>query len=286
MRIRYKLFPYPVLCSDIDDYKNNKFDVQISVTRDIHNIKFNFEVNLEDLLIKEMIKNSKVEIVFHVECAKTLFRKIYKSNQLKNTIIIAENYLNGNIEICCFILAKENILSYYNPNFSEDYESTSFNISKGNILAFYNLPKVEITKDTEELSKVSSIFSILRRDSKKDEGMEVDLNEDKIKIWLSTEEFIKYQECAVSPVYQPILHATLILPSLIYALDMISIQGENEFNELRWFKAIDKILEKSNLSLNKDTIDNETSYKLAQKLLNLPINRAFEAMKMYEEVEA
>ena len=147
------------------------------------------------------------------------------------------------------------------------------------------MPKIEIIKDTEELSKVSSIFSILRRDSKKDEGMEIDLSENKIKIWLSTEEFIKYQECAVSPVYQPILHASLILPALIYALDMISIQGESEFNELRWFKAIDKILEKSNLSLNKDTIDNMTSYNLAQKLLNLPINRAFEAMKMYEEAE-
>lgn len=285
MRIRYKLFPYPVLCSDIDDYKSNRFEVAVYVYRDIHNIKFNFDVNFDDILLKEMIKNRQVEIVFHVECAKTLFRKIYKSNLLKKNVSIPENYLNGSIEICCFILAKENISNYYNPNFSEDYESTSFNISKGNILAFYNLPKIEIIKDTEELSKVSSIFSILRRDSKKDEGMEVDLSEDKIKIWISKEEFIKYQECAVSPIYQPILHAALILPSLIYALDMISIQGENEFNELRWFKAIDRILAKSNLKLNKDTIDNMTSYNLAQKLLNLPINRAFEAMKMYEEVE-
>lgn len=285
MQIKNKLFPYPVLCCEIDDYKDNRFDVKIDVSRDIHNIKFSFNVNLNDILLKKMLKNSKVELVFHIECAKTLFRKIYKTNLLKTTINIPECYLNGNIEVCCLILAKEEIFNYSNPNFSEDYESTSFNISKGNILAFYNLPRIEITKDTEELSKVSSIFSILRKDCKDHEGIEVDLNEDKIKIWLSTEEFNKYRECAVSPIFQPILHATLILPALIYALDMISIQGENEFNELRWFKAIDKILQKSNLILNKDTIDNKTSYTLAQKLLNLPINRAFEAMKMYEEVE-
>lgn len=284
MRIRYKLFPYPVLCSDIDDYKSNKFDVEIDAVRDINNIKFTFNVNLDDLYIKEMLKKNKVEIVFHVECPKTFFRKIYKSNKLKHIIVIPENSLNGNVEICCFVLAKEDIFHYCNPNFNEDYENTSFSISKGNILAFNNLPKVEITKDTEELSKVSSIFSILRKDSKESEGMEIDLNEEKIKIWLSTEQFVKYQEYAVSPVYQAILHAAIVLPTLIYVLDMISLQGENEFNELRWFKSINKILEKSNLKLNKDTIAQETSYKLAQKLLNLPINRAFESMEINEEV--
>lgn len=283
MRIKDKLFPYPVLCIYTDDYIDNKFDVDIKAQRDIHDIKISLNVSLNDKVLIDMIKNSAAEIVFHVECSKTFFRKIYISNNMKNVISIPEQNLNGNVEVCCFILAKKNINGYDNKNFSEDYKGITFDIKKGNILAYYNLPLINITKDTEELGKVSSIFSILRKDSK-NEPMEFDLNGDKIKICLCTDEFNKYRECAGAQSYQPILHAIIILPALIYALDMISKNGVEEYFDYRWFKSIEKILQRDNLELNKDTIDEKVSFNLAQKLLNYPVNRALGVMNISEEI--
>ncbi len=37
MEIKYKLYPYPVLSSYSDDYKNGSFDATIDVVRDGYN---------------------------------------------------------------------------------------------------------------------------------------------------------------------------------------------------------------------------------------------------------
>lgn len=283
MRIKDKLFPYPVLCIYTDDYEDNNFDVDIKAQRDIHYINITLNLRLNDEVLIDMINSSEAEIVFHIECSKTFFRKIYIANNMKKVISIPEQNLNGNVEICCFILAKKNISEYNNKNFNKDYIGITFDIKKGNILAYYNLPLINITKDTEQLGKVSSIFSILRKDTK-NETMEFDLNADKIKIYISTEEFNKYRECAGAQSYQPILHAMIILPALIYALDMISKNGIEEYFDYRWFKSIDKILQRDNLELSKDTIDKKISFNLAQKLLNYPVNRALRVMNISEEI--
>lgn len=283
MRVQYKLFPYPVLCSDIDDYKSNKFQVQFDIKKDINKIIINFEAVIEDGKLKEMLKDKKTELVYHVECAKTLFRRVYKTSSLNYTVQIEEKNLNKKVDICCFIVAKYNINAYRNDNFNEDYEQNSFEIKRGNILGFYNLPRVEFTKNTEELAKVNSIFSILKRNDIHENGMDIELNGEKIRIWLGNKEFDKYQNFAKSPVYQPMLHAILVLPALIYALDIISKDGKEEYEEYRWFKALEKKLEQSNIILDRETIERKTSYKLAQKLLNLPVNRALKNMTNEEE---
>lgn len=283
MRVQYKLFPYPVLCSEIDDYKNNKFEIEFNVSRDINFIKFNFQLHMEDLKLKNMIERGCVEIVYHIECAKTLYRKLYKTNKITHEINVKEKNLNGKVDICCFLVAKISINAYANDNFNEDYDCKTFEIKRGNILAFYNLPRIEFTKNTEELARISSIFSIIRRDDVEENGMDIELNSDKIKILLGNEEFSKYRDFAKSSKFQPMLHAMLVLPALIYAFDMILKDGEEEYESNRWFKGIVKTMSESGLKFTKEILEQETSYKLAQKLLNLPVNRALQNITNEEE---
>lgn len=282
MRVKYKLFPYPIVCAELDDYKQNKFEVNFEIFKEINNIRFKFDTLLDDPLLKKMLKEEQVELIYHVECAKTLYRQIHGTQQLIDDVVIDEKYLNGNVDICCFIVAKKDIDAYSNNNFNEDYIGVSFEILKGNILGFYNLPRVNFTKNPEELAQISSIVSILRKEDIQD-GMIIEIDSDKIKICLGNEEFIKYKNFAKSSIYQPMLHAMLIFPALMYALDMIMKEGEEEYQDYRWFKAIEKILSSSQLKLTKEVIEQMTSYKLAQKLLKLPINRALNNMKHGED---
>ncbi|WP_252246922.1 hypothetical protein [Clostridium sp. ZBS4] len=280
MRIKYKLFPYPVLCEEIDDYKENGFKIVPTINQDINRIIIGLDITLEDTKIKEMIKDGILDIVYHIECAKTLYRQIFIENELFSQIYIDKNDLDGNIDICCFIVAKNNISSYKNSNFNDDYEDNSFYIEKGNIMGFYNIPRINITKDPEELAKMSSIFSIIRKDDNKEEIMDINIDDDKIKICLGKQEFDRYNLYGAN--YQDYCHAFLILPTLIYAFDMIAMDQE-DYSECRWFSAIEKSLSGSNIIFNKETIIKEGSYKLAQKLLNLPINRALKLMDSEEE---
>lgn len=277
MRVRYKLFPYPVLCLESDDYINNQFEVSFEIAKDINTIRFAFKVALADNTLKEMIDEEIVELIYHIECAKTLYRQIHITKELKYNLAIEEKNLNGKVDICCFIVAKQDIEKYVNKNFNEDYMGASFEILRGNILGFYNLPRVEFTKNVEELADVASIFSILRQENIED-GISIELNGEKIKVWLDNDGFSQYKNFAKSALYQPMIHAMIIFPALMYALDMIMKDGEEEYSEYRWFKGIERMLENSNMQFNKETIEQVSSYKLAQKLLNLPINRALKNM--------
>lgn len=282
MRVKYKLFPYPVLCSEIDDYKKNKFEVNFEIVKDIHQIRFQFQVLLEDDLLKEMLEENQVKLIYHIECAKTLYRQIHSTKYLGHEISVDEKQLNGKVDICCFIVAAQDLTSYCNDNFNEDYQGVSFEILKGNILGFYNLPRMDFTKNTEELSKISSIFSVIRKEGA-EEGMEIELAGDKIKICLGNDAFMQYKNFAKLSDYQAMMHAMLIFPSLLYALDMIMKDGEEDYQEYRWFKAIEQMLSNSHISLNKETIEQMTSYRLAQKLLNSPVNRALSTMRHEED---
>jgi len=276
--VRYKLFPYPVLCAETDDYIDNLFSVDFKIVKDINDIQFSMNLIINDDSLLKMIKERLIEVVYHIECAKTLYRKLHSTQYLENIISIDEKYLNGKVEVCCFLVAKRKIAGYTNSNFNNDYDNNSFNIKRGNILAFYNLPKIEFTKNSDELTSVSSIFAVLRREDAEKKGMSVDLDGDKIKIWLGNEEFYKYRDNSKNAVFQPMLHAILILPALIYTFDMISKDGIVEYQQYRWYKAISKVLEQSNIVLTDNTIDDYGTFELAQKMLNLPVNRALQNM--------
>lgn len=285
MRIKYnKLFPYPILCEEIDDYKDNIFSVEVKPEKDINKILLKCSMKLNDKVLIEMIERDQVEIVYHIECAKNLYRNIYTSSKLLTEISIDDRDLNGTVDICVFIVASQDIDRYKNDNFNDDYGDESFSIQKGNIMGFYNVPRIHITKDTEELAKMSSIFSISKK-NEKDATMEFELTETKIKIYLNQEDYNQYRLIANSGKreLQPVINSMIIMPALIYAFNMIEKSDDLEYEYNRWFIALDKILKNSNIVLNKKSICDYGSLKLAQKLLNMPISEALKNLIKMED---
>jgi hypothetical protein len=278
MDIRYKFFPYPVLSSFSDDYINCKFITDIKAVRDIKDIVFYLNVFMNNTELQTLISTNKIEYVFHIECSQTSYRAIVSTADLENIKRIPENKLNGKVTICSFIVAKENLKSYTNNMFNSDYGNLVFNIEKGSILAIGGQTNVEIVKETEELSKIPSIFSIIRLDTDENAGMKFELGRDKITIQLANETFYKYKNSISMPIFQPVLHSMIIMPALIYVFETLKNAGIEEYEAYRWFKAIERILKKSNIELNSSTLDNKPSYELAQRLLDLPVDRALKSL--------
>ena len=76
----------------------------------------------------------------------------------------------------------------------------------------------------------------------------------------------------------PVLYSMLIVPALIYTFEMLRKEGISEFEDLRWFKSIKRTLNKNNMTLDETLLDTLPSFELAQKSLDLPINRALDAL--------
>ena len=278
MDIRHRLYPYPVLSDMTNDYINSSFGMNLEVNQGMKEICFSISLCLENEEIKQLIADDFAEYVIHIECSYTAYRTVIKTNETEIKKIIPEHKLNGKVAICAFVVAKKEIPKYYNNLFNEDYGNMSFSLNRGNIIGIGGQVNIEITKEVEELSKIPSIFTICRCAEDVDESMKFDITGEKIAITLCNESFENYKILSGSPTLLPVLHSLLIVPALIYTFEMLRKEGISEFEDLRWFKSIKRTLGKNNMTLNEELLDCIPSFELAQKSLDLPINRAFDAL--------
>ena len=284
MNIEYKLFPYPVLNYFSDDYKNSTFISELEIDKQANSIIFEVTAKTDDEGLKELINRGLAEYVFHIECSSTSYRNIVKSSTGIESITIPEAKLNNRVNICFFIVAKKDIENYSNKNFNDDYEGISFSIEKAGILAVAKQFDIDIEKEKDNLAQVPSIFLIIKRDSDKKDGIEIDMLQDKIQIFLSKKDYEHYALLSKGS-YQALLHSSIIFPALIYIFENLEKSNLETFQELNWFKTIKKVLNNIDIELDKDSLEREHSYNLAQKIINYPVTRSLEAMLSLENEE-
>lgn len=282
MDIRHRLYPYPVLSSMTDDYIKSKFSVDLNVTKGIREICFSINFQLENAEIEQLINDGLAEYVVHIECPYTSFRTVLKTDEETISVDIPEHKLNGKVTVCTFIVAKKDIIDYHNSLFNEDYEDEKFTLYRGNVVAVGGQVNIEITKEIEELSKIPSIFTICRCAEDVDDCMKVDITGEKIAITLCNTSFGNYKMLSDMPTMLPVLHSMLIVPALIYTFETLKKEGIGDFEDLRWFKSIKRTLRKNDIIFNEELLDNVPSYELAQKSLDLPIDRALNMLVLQD----
>ena len=283
MDIKNKLYPYPVLAAGTDDFVNSSFSFETTVSRGIREIKFTFAMKLSNEEILVMLEQGEAEYLIHIECPVTGYRVIVKSDTSFFKKSISEKKLNGRVSICAFIVAKRDIPAYINKDFNAEYEGIAFPVDRGGILAIGGQYHLDVLKDTEELARISSVFTICKYAANTDESMRIDMDQEKIAISLSDESFQNYKLLSVNPSLFPVLHSMIIIPALIYVFETMHREGIEEYEDRRWFAAVAKTLKKYGLSLDETTLSNMDSYDLAQKLLDVPIDKALGAIAMLDD---
>lgn len=285
MDIRYKLYPYPVLSAATDDYKDSRFAFKVQQELGIREVILNISVELENEDLLELVHTDKAEFVIHIECPYTSYREALEFRETEYVRKIPEKNLNGKVSVCAFLVAKVNIKKCFNKDWNEVYKGLSFDFERGSILAIGGQYDLHVLKETENLAKVPSIFTICRSAADNEEEMKIDIDDHKIAITLSNEGFQNYKLLAAMPSFIPVLHSVLVLPALIYVFETLLREGTEDFETRRWFRVIEKTLKKDNIILDRDTLNNIPSYELAQKLLDLPIQKALSSMTSEDDME-
>lgn len=283
MDIRYKLYPHPVLITDTDDYVNSSFQFAVDVKKGIREIRFSFRMDLQNDGMTQLIRDGFAEYLIHIECPQTCYREVVKSDEAVCSKNIQEKDLNGKVSICAFVVAKKEMPAYSNSDFNPDYEGVTFSIERGSILAIGGQYDLDIVKDTEELAKIPSIFTICKYAADTDASMKIDIDGDKIVIALSDSSFENYKLLTNMPSLISVFHAMIIVPALIYVFETLRREDLEDYENRRWFMAIRRTLAKHDINLTKDVLNEIASYDLAQKLLDLPIDRALKAMTTMED---
>lgn len=274
-------FPYPVLSSENDNYKNSKFETTIEVQKIFGQLSISFKSNLQDSTITQLIAEEKAKYALHIECPQTSYRQIFQSEEPYILESIPDNRLRGKVDVHPFILASEKIENYQNPNLNDFYQGFPITFEKGNILAIGEAVEITLFEEDEESQNLPSIVTIRRVE--KEKIMTVDIEFDQIIIKLPKNEYDQYAINASSRLKETIL-SVVILPCLIEVFYRIR-EDQDEYVDHKWYQILKQIFEKNNTPLSQFITGTLSPIEAAQKVLQNPLEKAFIEIKKISEAE-
>ena len=242
MNIRNRVFAYPVLSSDKEDYKDSEFDVLCDLkTVSVAYLQIDININLKSNLLQNLINNFKAEYVIHLECTSTGYRKILKGSDSHFIENIPVGNINEKLEIVCMILSKEDIDDFQSNEFDDDFLGEKFYISKSSILAYENFA-YSLIPNANQFAKGNSIFSISKDMTDSNGKMSVELGQKKIIIRLRTDDYKLYANLGKKEQLQAIFQSMIILPALVYTIGELKIEGGIEMYETtEWYQSLKKV---------------------------------------------
>lgn len=271
-----RLFPHPVLWFANDDYLNSDFSVKIQHEQSFGKLRLNYEFELKNEDVLDRVKMGEFCFCLHIECSLTMYRLNHITNNLIGTIEVSTESITHKVEVLPLIVAMVDIDDYTASGLNDDYKAVRLYIKKGTIMGVSDYRYYIIDKDTSDIGKKESIFSFVR--NQKQEPMQIETNDDRIIIKLKDDDFKNLQMLQTSSKYKPVVFSMFIVPGLIYALDSIGENDIDSMRELLWFRSLEKCFKSNGLVLDKTTINQKTSYALAQMLLEDPISKALIAL--------
>lgn len=241
----------------------------------VNDLLFNFDIEMDNKDLQNMILAGEDEYVIHIECANTSFRTTIHdiTNHVSKEIPIGR--INGRLEIIVLIVTKKGIENFVNSNWVEDYQGLSFELSKGSILAYKNIPAIDVVKNYEELNNASSIFKVYERLTNEPKPMEVDLSTPQIGIGLGLQEYKIYSHFCDKEAFQPILNSMMVFPALVYVFEELKQEnGIDNYAGRNWYISLSKAYEKRGVDEDEFLNSEKTSVQLAQEAMELPLNAA------------
>lgn len=275
MRIKAKLYPYPVLAPTFNnDYTESDFNIEISTQCLPTEIIVTLTPILNNKGLKKLIDNKEASFVVHIECSLTSYRELIKINENGLQYRIHADRVEGLINFCPFIIAEQDIENYTNEKFNKDYEKTSFFIEKGNILAVGQEGSLRLEKENDELTNVPSIFAVTEiKDPERTEIL-IDNTRDKINIQLPEKEFVQFKIAMNNPATISVLHSMIIIPALMKCFeDLKNSEFYMQYSEKRWTRAIKKAIEKLGYSFDFEALSNINGFEISQKIMDNTISR-------------
>ena len=274
MEIRNRLFPYPVLCNETDDYQNDVFDVETKIVERFHDIHVTAKFKLDNTAILDLIRKGMAEYALHIECSTTYYRKLFRTDISELSFDIPKEKVNGEIAVLALVIAKRKIVTFECQSLNEDYDGEKISFDKAAILAYKNLSKIQVFKNYEELAGNESLFTVVKIGLPDDEEIHpltFDLNDERIKIMVDARTYASYihyqQKTSVAM-------SMLVFPAVVYMLD--ELRGSpDSFSDKMWYVKMKQFYRAQGIDFIQDIVFGKNIIEAAQEMLKSPIGKAY-----------
>ena len=285
MRIKNRLFPYPILNNNkkLSDF-NSESKFELCFNKDVNNkVDNNFvlsgaHIRSNDSYLSNLLERGSIKGILIIECSDSVFREKYEISSEPHDIKIPLDKLSGVIDISAFIYATEDIEEYSSPSFMDDYIGNTFKIEKYCILAADDGFTVKIENQPEDESKKTSIFTITCDYSHDDNIARYTMNERKIVIYLTEKYYRYYNSIKNNDRFLNVSFAIIAIPPLSECIANIQtlLRKNPEFTledvctDYSWFRSVCNAYERETGTTLTDTQfkDDIKPVELSQIVLN------------------
>lgn len=272
MNLNSITFPYPVLGS-YDDVLPAPGDPRVDIFQDKYNYYFIVDLSYCNSEIEDLVARDYADYVCEVSCELTRYRRCFKGKELRFQIEIPRKSVAGKINFACTITVKKTINGYTNKGFHPDYNGHVFDMEPGDLLGIF--PQFYYFADIK-YDKLKAVGTFMEINETEDSLPITILDKDKIELRLPTLLYQDYRDNPSVNSKADILHASIVLSSLIYALCRI----QNYYNK-KWANTI---IYRINTEPELEEFRAQEPEvwcvdKLAQILLGKPYERLFNYLK-------
>lgn len=285
MEIKAKLYPYPVLAYFSHDYSDDS-SFSVTAVPEVDGFKqriiFTAELNNEGL--NKLIQEGQAEIIYHLECAQTGYRDVLHVKDKVTIYPISEDKVSGKLQVCPFVIACKNISHYTNESFVEDLKGMSFAIEDGNVLALSKQINVKIKKKTDDLRNLPSIINVVINGDPSEDYMVVNYDGSLINVMLPDEEWNRVDTLSKNNRLTPVFNCMIAIPAISYVLSKLQKMSAYDRQALDdgniiWYDCIKRsLLRNFKIDIESEDFEALDSFKMAQQLVNGPLNNALKAL--------
>ncbi|HOM53863.1 MAG TPA: hypothetical protein PK184_20615 [Phycisphaerae bacterium] len=269
MRIIDRSLPYPVLSPTRDDVMPNRFDLHCNCRSDSQRYYISYEFEHEHPGLADLVRSETAAYAVHVEGRDNFYRILHVPCRPKDIIEIEADHVSGTVEITGFVVARQPIHSYTIQGAHPDYGNATFSIRPGDVLAYSRTFTFEAEKEYDPLRKLSSIMQLLH-DDRPDGPFVVDLDQEKITVFLSKPDYESYGHARHDRRLASLLIQGIVLPVLVTAIADAGRRLQNNEPLPKWAQIVRQRLEALQMSLETGA---ERGLEYAQAILQHPTRR-------------
>ena len=268
-----KMYPYPVLRPESDDYPRAEFQVEIEFTKIKKSVKSMLEVEfaLSDPDLQKCITRKEAHYVVVVRCPRTHLRRSERTFDKQLTVEFAAGEIFGATVVSPFLVAARPIHGFRARGWHDDYAGMPpVDLETGTVLAV-DTPK-EYWVDNAQEARISSIFEAVSG-GPVDGQWDCDLDRERIAITLSGDDHKRFDDARKQTRSEEeisYLMNGIYLPALYHVLVMADADAD-AYRERRWFRSLEARLEDVQAKLLGCNGGNRL--RDAQNLLNSPFSR-------------
>ncbi|WP_163863957.1 hypothetical protein [Myxococcus eversor] len=227
--------------------------------------------------IAGLVRDQKAAFTVRVGCGATYYRETFRTHEARLRLTLPSATLVGDVEVQVRVCALQRIEQYGPVQLHPDYGDRTFDVQAGDVLALGADYALRVEKQFDPLA--ADIPSIMRLQKGKHLSgpFEVNFGGEQIILILSAEDYENY---GIASRNEPeLVHAALVMPVLCEAIRIIRRRADEDemMTGLNWFRRLAAMMDARRIDENDEVLT------AAQKLLDMPLSRAFKSVARKSE---